>query len=482
MVPLETFESASFKKLVNVIRNVSRCSLPSADDLGEQLHQLATHQKDAIKEQLKLVNNFCLAEEIRQPWHDGKCYAIISMHYIKDWSYRHRMLLCKQTSSTQETFKLNTMESFQLEYGDFESSVIEKIICNLSERQSLPGFLDGSAPITRIIGQEKQRYNNSFTNELGNAVVRALADTSQTHIALLFKKAAKLLTAKAFDGAYDSSVALEWFEQMKLLKLVVMNSEELERETENVELKDLLLNSSEVQALSTILQMLESFREVVEHFRFAGAKTCTASLAVPYHRLLLQTLTELRAQHPNHSFLECLSRYFIDCTDFVEGRSSDPTIYTTATTLDPRFKLRWCDDTDYELYKNHIADLARRVVECKTEPTTLAVNGTASSIFAKILKQPSESHEDAAIATEVLRYLREPIIAEDRDVLDYWKQNEANFPNLSVLASKYLAIPTSSADIKDLYPLDSNILVNNSSLSGNLLENIVELGSNISNS
>jgi len=67
------------------------------------------------------------------------------------------------------------------------------------------------------------------------------------------------------------------------------------------------------------------------------------------------------------------------------------------------------------------------------------------------LAAPIPAAAAAAAVTEVDRYLQLPFSADSKDkdsrwAVDWWRQNESNFPILTRIAKRYLAIPTSSAE------------------------------------
>ena len=469
-LPLEVVESLTFKNLVAAIRESHVCPLNMVGDIRNLIRSRSLERKQTVKDKLKCMTSFCLSEELCKPLINGKHYATLSVHYIQDWTYNHFLVLSKEINAREDSVEHEAVTTFTQVYAEFQPSALECIICNLSQEQALPGF--GS--MTKIPVPSPYNgataYNNAFINEVGNAIILSLQDPSQNRAMQLVNKASNLLLNKGANWQCNVNQATQWFEQLKLLEVVFARSEEARNE---LNADECLLDAAEMIELRKVLDVLKPFQDVMDRFITAPDNVCMGSLVVPYRKLLIQTLTELEAKHSDSTFLQCLQSMFIQRTEFVEEKSVRATIYTTSTTLDPRFKLRWCDDTDYDMYKDHLILLAKNTMQLKSEPKELTnPNGLSTSVFAKILKRPLESSEDAVVATEVLRYLREPIITEDSDVLNYWKQNELNFPSLSMLARKYLAIPTSAADLKNARP---NIATAENNLSGQLLESIVEL-------
>ncbi|XP_067943347.1 receptor-type tyrosine-protein phosphatase mu-like [Watersipora subatra] len=470
----DVIDTQSFRNLALALKSAKDSLIPSSEEVKDIIQNRSDERFHRVKEQLEHISSYCLSEESYVSKTSSQSYATVSVHYMQEWSYKHMTVLCKDISKLHD--KHSAILRFREEHSDVYPAAMQCIVCNLSQQQALPGFVDMTPVSVPALHNYSEGYSNSFTNEIGNAVICALQEDAQSRVVQLINHASSLLTRKAEAWDCPLSEAVHWYQQLKLLE-VVLNRSEQARDGFNSD--ESLLDAAEMIELKNVLQMLKPFQDVIEQFHAAAAQSCSSSLVVPYHRLLLQNLSEMEAKYPDSPLLGSLHRAFLERTDFVEMQNTHATVYTTATMLDPRFKLRWCEDKDYDMYKEHLVAIAKNIMKVKMETDVASkTNGSVSSVFAKILKKPLESSEDAAVATDVMRYLREPIIPEDSDILGYWKHNELNFPSLSILARRYLAIPTSSVDLKDVStnfaPPDSM------QLSGNLLERIVELSTTLS--
>ena len=50
-----------------------------------------------------------------------------------------------------------------------------------------------------------------------------------------------------------------------------------------------------------------------------------------------------------------------------------------------------------------------------------------------------------------VRYRNEPSLAEDKNVLDWWKIRKEEYPNLARLARKYLCVPATSTQAERVF-------------------------------
>ena len=142
--------------------------------------------------------------------------------------------------------------------------------------------------------------------------------------------------------------------------------------------------------------------------------------------------------------------------------------YQLASVLDPRFKLRWCNnDTEKENMKRVLKDeviqlstpMLERVIEdnheelpAKRRRTDTDTNIECSRLFGFMqastkLQTPSvESLEE-----EISAYLNSPCEEMDINPLNFWKENKEKYQRLTLLVKKFLSIPSSSAAVERLF-------------------------------
>ena len=136
----------------------------------------------------------------------------------------------------------------------------------------------------------------------------------------------------------------------------------------------------------------------------------------------------------------------------------DNPLVLVATVLDPKGKSKVYKKTDhptlytqkaeqalknaYEKYYENYGALSDRIateglLELSSSLPTTTSDGTDNFY---------DDLEDVETETEVERYLKDKLAPPKCDVLQWWKQNESQYPVLAKMAKDYLAIQCSSKD------------------------------------
>jgi hypothetical protein len=73
--------------------------------------------------------------------------------------------------------------------------------------------------------------------------------------------------------------------------------------------------------------------------------------------------------------------------------------------------------------------------------------------MSRVFKHRRVEHSD-----ELQIYLSLPQVDENADLLEWWKNNQQQFPNLSQMARDYLAIPASSVPCEQVFSAGKNLI------------------------
>lgn len=163
----------------------------------------------------------------------------------------------------------------------------------------------------------------------------------------------------------------------------------------------------------------------------------------------------------------------------------------SAMVLDPRYKLLILNDDEMlpevtEAIKAEAksvanTSLAEDTGSSSVQSTTSENKTDKRSNFWDVLetiKQNSlnKNNKVDVYELEFDRYIKSGVLERNADILKWWSDNSRNYPNLAVLARKYLSIPATEASSERLFSTAGNILTNKrSSLATENLAHLVYL-------
>lgn len=158
-----------------------------------------------------------------------------------------------------------------------------------------------------------------------------------------------------------------------------------------------------------------------------------------------------------------------------------PRMYAIAVILDPRFKLDYYEEHDWE--PTEISDardaLVRAVEEYRTvSPQPDQAGGAAR--LGRIEEQKFRGLKRRRVQkeSEVERYLAAPTVDAGEDILKWWSRHSDIYPSLARLARDYLAIPATSAPVERVFSGGADLVTDKrGSLSKDTIEACVCLGS-----
>ncbi|KAK3853849.1 hypothetical protein Pcinc_039628 [Petrolisthes cinctipes] len=212
--------------------------------------------------------------------------------------------------------------------------------------------------------------------------------------------------------------------------------------------------------LQDLCDILVPFEEVIDITQ--GDKIETCSFVVPCIRGLRIQMAEMYSRF-NSKLVSALRKSLEKRLSVYE----DKLLYRLAATLDPRFKLAWCRESEL---KEQQAVLIKEVESIISSTTTCPVESSAISMTPPPPVKQSKlfSYMTAAAAApittrytnsmEVSTYLADPCLPEDTDPLIYWKQNKVSMPTLTKLAMNYLVVPATSAPVERVFSVAGRIL------------------------
>lgn len=255
------------------------------------------------------------------------------------------------------------------------------------------------------------------------------------------------------ENRLQSSVPTRWNSQIIMIKSIL----KVDKEKLNT-LNTAKLASYELNSLRDFVEILSPFEEATKIAQIENE--VSSSLVIPCIRGLRAQMTTLCDKYSNGLVREL--------TESLERRLSkyeSGDIYKIASTLDPRFKLKWCKNrVEKDLIKGYMLS---KMVEVQLNKQNLPVilkcqdelpMPKRTKLFSFM---ESDDEEEACTTytdeTELNDYLSKPSVPIDSNPLTFWKNHENKYHKLSLLAQKYLAIPASSAAVERLFSVAGKI-------------------------
>ncbi len=157
----------------------------------------------------------------------------------------------------------------------------------------------------------------------------------------------------------------------------------------------------------------------------------------------------------------------------LQARYTDASVLyllSTATFLDPRFKLEYSNCADKNSVKKSIEEQAKEFIDASNPTQTTPVQAAAPPpskkkkmcIFLKKSQeeQSSSLSPEERISKEIESYLSCPILDVESNVspLKWWKDHATSYPTLSKLAVKILCVCATSCASERLFSTSGHIV------------------------
>ena len=223
-------------------------------------------------------------------------------------------------------------------------------------------------------------------------------------------------------------------------------------------------------------RLLESVCGFLRAFKLATKRMCSAShptlaTAVPAYNFLLDKLEDYRDANPGLETIEAATNAAINKLKVYYCKAGAE-IYPVATILDPRYKLGYYHDHDWEQEWIQEAQTAfnRAFARYRAPPAPAVREGMPTQLGSgnggndddddddddededvDVVKWSILKRRRVAERDEVEEYLTAPRAMPETDVLQWWKVNAAAYPRLAAMARDYLAIPATSAPVERVF-------------------------------
>ncbi|XP_071791964.1 E3 SUMO-protein ligase ZBED1-like [Asterias amurensis] len=478
--PLSIVEDPAFHSLLHKAQPLYH--LPSSMCLSKKILPEKTEQlHSSIISLLNQVSTITVAVDI---WNNSKTkqgFIEVTAHFVDDFRINSAMLAYRHLDGTlsSETI-INAYHQIIASYnlGCKVSTVIIDNASNMLESFRFPGVAaldadcddadedngecrydyhcerDDQPPLD--IPEDLPGQVSCFIHSLQLVVKDCLKDIqdASTIIAKAFKLVNFLqhsnIAFYILGEDHKSMEDIKWISTNKMLKsLVTADPARLEMVDYPHKLSD-----SEMQVIGEIIDILSPFEAATDQCR--GQNVVTASLVIPCIRGLREELKDLPSNNKSSKMVTFLEASF----DKHLTKYEEDEAFQLAAVLDPRWKLDWCkQDTDEaktvaKLLRDKVSALSPAAALTKVSQELAPPQKKKCKLF-RFMESASGSSSvtyNSAAETQVAAYLSQPSLMEEEDPLLFWKVKQSDLPELTALATNYLAMPAFSAAVERLLP------------------------------
>ena len=479
LLPLSLVESDNFRHVIGCLDN--RITVPSRKHFTSTiLHNKTKSTTEALRLELQKTQAVCLAIDL---WSSRQMRGFLGItgHYILDWSMKSVMFACSRFRGRHTADNIaqqvdETIACFDL--GRKITNIVTDNAANMVKAFTLPGFEDidtesdininddtyDDVPEAVDISEDIVREHDScFAHTLQLVVKDGFKEAGAINKVLA--KASSIVShvrrsthaTEVLDGEIrlQTANATRWNSQLMMIRSILRVSEEKLQKVDCSQLTRYERNIME--EMCDILGPFEHATNLVQ-----GQNIVTSSLVIPCVKGMKVTLQKLYEKY-NSKFVKALR------TSFEKRMSSYETdVYILATSLDPRFKLKWCTGAEHDEHKSLLlrtssaVQLPQSTIE--TLPEIVQQESKRPKLEYDLLDMFMEPGSEvqslptpAAVESEITRYLNEPCCEKSIDPLSFWQLHQSTFPHLSYMAQRYLAVPASSAAVERLFSIGGKI-------------------------
>lgn len=476
--PFSLVEDKGFRELVNFA--FPNYVIPSRKYFSNNLlpglyEQVKTLTKAALNED---VESICLTTDM---WtsRNNDSYLAVTGHYI-DSNYKLQSVLleCKVLESRHTA--LNLAE--ELKNVVQEWNILDKILLTVS---------DNGANIKNAVAHLGWKHFGCYAHTLNLAVQKVLANSylgeliNKVKAIVSYFKRSNLCLSKLKKYQEQANkvvkrpiqdVSTRWNSTFYMLERFVLLKEEIKCALSNLEPSNLIqLTSYEWDVCQSLITVLQPCEEVTREM--SGQKYVSGSSVIPLTVGLISALGEVasltyRQEKNIDVFPDEVEMCRQDLLSEISTRFSNleqSRTYTVAMFLDPRYKLYFENDNVADTTKRHIVGLVTAMINenerCRISQTPEEPN-TEKYKCSLIWKHYNEQMKNARPAgtansraiIETQKYLDDAVLSPNKDPLEWWRINQAVYPNLAKLAKIKLNAMAFSVPCERLFSVAGNIL------------------------
>ncbi|KAF0354785.1 zinc finger bed domain-containing protein ricesleeper 2-like [Gigaspora margarita] len=215
------------------------------------------------------------------------------------------------------------------------------------------------------------------------------------------------------------------------------------------------LTNNEWTKLEQIKKLLKCFKDAT--LEISASSYPTLSYTIPIYNYLIDLIEKfLKEESYSNDIINAIDKAKLKLQKYYP--TTNGLAYITAAIIDPRLKLDYFKDQDFdeetiEIYQQQIINLWKtKYMPTQNQNNNQATN-KSSGLMAYMVKKKRHNDLD-----ELIKFLKEPPSNCDIDILTFWKLHETDYPNLARIARDFLAIPGTSVPVERIFSNSADLI------------------------
>ncbi|CAB5382242.1 unnamed protein product [Rhizophagus irregularis] len=417
--------------------------IPSADTIKNKI--MTYYEEDKVKMKALLKDLPGKVSFTMDCWTSPstKSFLSITAHFInKEWNLQNIIIDFIQTQDSHTGSNIKDAFLLGISNMSLESKIMGITTDNASNNSTFMTSLSIWAAENVVNFNKKEQHIRCFAHSINLSVKEALS---------------------CLDG--EISLALEY---------IVFHDKDLKKYT---------FSEEKWAIFEQIKNFLEIFKEVT--VIMSGSHYPTLSLTVPLYNILIDHVEDVIGNDKeddddedddeeneenneenngenddDEKWNQIVKKAAKKCkVKLLEYYNKTNDTYLISTILDPRLKLKYYKDHNWEetlvntIYQKFVNIYNKFYASTKPEVLNNTSEIKEKSVMSRVFKRRNIEYID-----EIQTYLSLSLMNEETDPLEWWKVNESQFPHLSQMARDYLPIPATSVPSEQSFSVGKNLI------------------------
>lgn len=446
--PYSAVEGKGFRHLMSVV--APTFTIPSRTTFSERkVPILYEKTKKLIMTKICDIDFFGLTTDGWTAPNTHKFIALTCSYIDDDWVLNTHTLSCRDLniSNTGENIKqliLNELSDYKIDSKKIGAVTTDRganvlLAVSLMGFESIPCF--GHAIDTKMDEMLKLDFIAPTLQKI-KSIYAVLAYSSNAKAFLSLCQAELNLPTNVM----PSTSKTRWWSEITQFKFVVRFEMALYKFVTTYPDMDqsYLINPNDISRIKAVLLVMEPMEKYVT--TLGSEKTVTASFIPPLIEKLTPIFDKFKFNDPVASFE--IKKFFKSIKKFLyDLYIKDKSHIELATYLDPRFKGSKRQDLDSILKMEVNAIMAEKTEKSRNEnvlPATAVVRKETRKTALEELFAEDDLHIINNAEDEINLFHIQTKIKVTECPLKWWKSRTTMFPNLNIVAKKYLCLPATS--------------------------------------